>query len=161
LTSRSNHRPTSLSPSVRNTNNETQQTLSTSITNSTQNNNPTTQQQQQQQQQPTIFFVDKSFKLASVNKYLDMTIGITILAHFLETTLHAALNAAITIFGIGVGVGLILGDSCRAAAVLGSSNHHRHQSLDGVSSSSSSSTATNSQVFQPYTYTLSSDLPAQ
>jgi hypothetical protein len=164
LTSRWNHGPVPLSPSERNTINETQQTLSTSIPNNTPNNNPTTQQQQQQQQQPTVFFVDKSFKLASVNKYLDITIGITILAHFLETTLHAALNAAITIFGIGVGVGLILGDSCRAAAVLASSNHH-HQSLAGVSSSSSSSssssTATNSQLFQPYTYTLSSDLPAQ
>jgi hypothetical protein len=113
-------------------------------------------------QQSVLF--DERNKFASVNKYLDLTIGITILAHFLETTLHAALNAAITIFGLGVGVGLILGDSCRAA-VPGSNHNHN---LPGVSSSAPSPSSpynpASSQVFNPsstYTYTLSSDLPAQ
>ena len=42
--------------------------------------------------------------------YLDITLGLTVLAHLLETTLHAV----VAIFGIGVGVGLILGDSFRS-----------------------------------------------
>ncbi|KAG7342850.1 hypothetical protein IV203_020794 [Nitzschia inconspicua] len=43
--------------------------------------------------------------------YLDMTVGLAILVHLLETTLHVM----VAIFGIGVGVGLILGDSFRAS----------------------------------------------
>jgi hypothetical protein len=42
--------------------------------------------------------------------YVDITLGLTILTQLLETTLHVV----VAIFGIGVGVGLILGDSFRS-----------------------------------------------
>ncbi len=50
-----------------------------------------------------------------VRKYLDLVcIAVSVLCYWLETTM----NAALAIFGIGVGVGLVLGDSFRAALPL-------------------------------------------
>lgn len=90
------------------------------------------QQQQQRQQQPqaqqeperevVLPATDTSmssqkpmFVLRPVNKYIDIVcICISVLAYLLETTL----NAALAIFGIGVGVGLVLGDSFRATLPL-------------------------------------------
>jgi len=55
------------------------------------------------------------FVLRPVHKYVDLVcICISVLAYLLETTM----NAALAIFGIGVGVGLVLGDSFRAALPL-------------------------------------------
>jgi len=52
------------------------------------------------------------FVLRPVHRYLDLVcICLSVLAYLLETTM----NAALAIFGIGVGVGLVLGDSFRAA----------------------------------------------
>lgn len=55
------------------------------------------------------------FVLRPIHKYADLVcIGISVLAYLLETTM----NAALAIFGIGVGVGLVLGDSFRATLPL-------------------------------------------
>lgn len=55
------------------------------------------------------------FVLRPVHRYADLVcIGLSVLAYLLETTM----NAALAIFGIGVGVGLVLGDSFRAALPL-------------------------------------------
>lgn len=55
------------------------------------------------------------FVLRPVHRYVDLVcIGLSVLAYLLETTM----NAALAIFGIGVGVGLVLGDSFRAALPL-------------------------------------------
>eukprot|EP00531_Pseudo-nitzschia_arenysensis_P013663 CAMPEP_0116137300 /NCGR_PEP_ID=MMETSP0329-20121206/12178_1 /TAXON_ID=697910 /ORGANISM="Pseudo-nitzschia arenysensis, Strain B593" /LENGTH=199 /DNA_ID=CAMNT_0003632213 /DNA_START=239 /DNA_END=838 /DNA_ORIENTATION=- len=64
----------------------------------------------------TTSFSRKSlFVLRPVHKYVDLVcICISVLAYLLETTM----NAALAIFGIGVGVGLVLGDSFRAALPL-------------------------------------------
>ena len=52
------------------------------------------------------------FILRPVHRYVDLVcISLSVLAYLLETTM----NAALAIFGIGVGVGLVLGDSFRAA----------------------------------------------
>jgi len=86
---------------------------------------PPQQQQQQQQQQTKDKLV---LGLRPVHRYADLVcIGLSLLAYLLETTL----NAALAIFGIGVGVGLVLGDSFRAALPLmpahNNNNQHRHQ----------------------------------
>mmetsp|Transcript_26450 Transcript_26450/g.57964 ORF Transcript_26450/g.57964 Transcript_26450/m.57964 type:complete len:246 (+) Transcript_26450:243-980(+) len=55
------------------------------------------------------------FVLRPVHKYADLVcIALSVFAYLLETTM----NAALAIFGIGVGVGLVLGDSFRAALPL-------------------------------------------
>jgi len=55
------------------------------------------------------------FVLRPIHRYVDLVcIGLSVLAHLLETTM----NAALAIFGIGVGVGLVLGDSFRATLPL-------------------------------------------
>lgn len=55
------------------------------------------------------------FVLRPVQRYQDLVcIGLSVMAYLLETTM----NAALAIFGIGVGVGLVLGDSFRAALPL-------------------------------------------
>ena len=55
------------------------------------------------------------FVLRPVHKYLDLVcIALSVVAYLFETTM----NAALAIFGIGVGVGLVLGDSFRAALPL-------------------------------------------
>jgi hypothetical protein len=68
------------------------------------------------------------FVLRPVHRYVDLVcIGLSVLAYLLETTM----NAALAIFGIGVGVGLVLGDSFRAALPLLPSvqvpQHQQHQ----------------------------------
>lgn len=55
------------------------------------------------------------FVLRPVHRYVDLVcISLSVLAYLLETTM----NAALAIFGIGVGVGLVLGDSFRATLPL-------------------------------------------
>ena len=86
-------------------------------------------------------------------KYLDITLGLTILAHLLETTLHAV----VAIFGIGVGVGLIIGDSFRSnipAVTL---------TVDGTSRSSTDIAAamTRREVESPAFDASSNNMPAQ
>lgn len=55
------------------------------------------------------------FVLRPVHRYVDLVcICLSVVAYLLETTM----NAALAIFGIGVGVGLVLGDSFRAAIPL-------------------------------------------
>ena len=64
------------------------------------------------------------FVLRPVHKYVDLVcICISVLAYLLETTM----NAALAIFGIGVGVGLVLGDSFRAALPLLPAVQSQHQ----------------------------------
>jgi hypothetical protein len=66
--------------------------------------------------------------------YLDITFGLVILVHLLETTMHAI----VAIFGVGVGVGLILGDSFRAT-VSGNMDHETYESNHNASSAGSPS----------------------
>lgn len=64
------------------------------------------------------------FVLRPVHRYVDLVcIGLSVLAYLLETTM----NAALAIFGIGVGVGLVLGDSFRAALPMLPSVQLSHQ----------------------------------
>eukprot|EP00535_Pseudo-nitzschia_heimii_P005333 CAMPEP_0197179190 /NCGR_PEP_ID=MMETSP1423-20130617/4229_1 /TAXON_ID=476441 /ORGANISM="Pseudo-nitzschia heimii, Strain UNC1101" /LENGTH=223 /DNA_ID=CAMNT_0042629071 /DNA_START=201 /DNA_END=872 /DNA_ORIENTATION=+ len=69
------------------------------------------------------------FVLRPVHRYVDLVcIGLSVLAYLLETTM----NAALAIFGIGVGVGLVLGDSFRATlpllpSVQASQQQQQHQ----------------------------------
>jgi hypothetical protein len=106
----------------------------------------------QQQQEPlasSSFHSIPSRRQSSVLKpsriyYLDITFGLAILVHLLEVTLHAI----VAIFGIGVGVGLILGDTVRTSvptsrssnspsyasngnsnATLSGHHHHHHQGI--------------------------------
>lgn len=83
---------------------------------------PNGPQQLRQQQQQQDFLTSFSFhsipslRQSSVLKpsriyYLDITFGLAILVHLLEVTLHAI----VAVFGIGVGVGLILGDTVRTS----------------------------------------------
>jgi hypothetical protein len=79
------------------------------------------QQQQQQQQQKSASCL---LVLRPAHRYVDLVcIALSVLAYLLETTL----NAALAIFGIGVGVGLVLGDSFRAALPLMPAHHAQHQ----------------------------------
>mmetsp|Transcript_19546 Transcript_19546/g.48682 ORF Transcript_19546/g.48682 Transcript_19546/m.48682 type:complete len:190 (+) Transcript_19546:209-778(+) len=69
------------------------------------------------------------FVLRPVHKYVDLVcICISVLAYLLETTM----NAALAIFGIGVGVGLVLGDSFRAALPLLPAVQSQQQQQQGV-----------------------------
>lgn len=74
------------------------------------------------------------FVFRPVHKYLDLVcIALSVVAYLFETTM----NAALAIFGIGVGVGLVLGDSCRAAlpllpAVQQQQQHHQQQQGMGM-----------------------------
>jgi hypothetical protein len=82
---------------------------------------PRSQSQQQQQQQKSASCL---LVLRPVHRYADLVcIALSALAYLLETTL----NAALAIFGIGVGVGLVLGDSFRAALPLMPAHHAQHQ----------------------------------
>jgi hypothetical protein len=77
------------------------------------------QQQQHQKSSSSCLLV-----LRPVHRYADLVcIALSVLAYLLETTL----NAALAIFGIGVGVGLVLGDSFRAALPLMPAHHAHHQ----------------------------------
>jgi hypothetical protein len=89
-------------------------------------------------------------------KYLDITLGLTILAHLLETTLHAV----VAIFGIGVGVGLILGDTFRSniPAVTLTVDGRSRSSNDGNAAMRTSPSA--SSIESP-TFNVPNNLPPQ
>ncbi|VEU35374.1 unnamed protein product [Pseudo-nitzschia multistriata] len=96
------------------------------------------------------------FFLRPVHRYADLVcIALSVFAYLLETTL----NAALAIFGIGVGVGLVLGDSFRAALPLLPSV----QSVQGAGAAAPAAPQGagqgDSQVFRPRD--VSDLLPAQ
>ena len=74
-----------------------------------------------------------------VHRYADLVcIGISVLAYLLETTM----NAALAIFGIGVGVGLVLGDSFRAALPLMPAVQVPQQQQQSMAMANATTTAT-------------------
>jgi hypothetical protein len=79
------------------------------------------------------------FVLRPVHRYVDLVcIGLSVLAYLLETTM----NAALAIFGIGVGVGLVLGDSFRAALpMLPSAQAAQQQQQQGTAMTNSATMA--------------------
>eukprot|EP00536_Pseudo-nitzschia_multiseries_P005395 jgi/Psemu1/12487/gm1.12487_g len=96
--------------------------------------------------------------LRPVHKYVDLVcICLSVVAYLLETTM----NAALAIFGIGVGVGLVLGDSFRAALPLLPSvqaqqqqqhqQHHHQQQHQQTAAAGANGTAAPSEheVFLP------------
>lgn len=133
------------------------------------------QEQQQQQQQPqaqqeperevVLPATDTSmssqkpmFVLRPVHKYIDIVcICISVLAYLLETTL----NAALAIFGIGVGVGLVLGDSFRATLpLLPAVQASQQQQTAATTNINANSTMTASGV-QEMSRSVPNSLPAQ
>lgn len=130
---------------------------------SEQQNRETEQLQQQQQEEDVVIpatttsFSRKSlFVLRPVHKYVDLVcICISVLAYLLETTM----NAALAIFGIGVGVGLVLGDSFRAALPLLPAVQSQQQQQQGTGATTNTTQGGPIEIGMPRT--APNLLPAQ
>ena len=97
------------------------------------------------------------FVLRPVHRYVDLVcISLSVLAYLLETTM----NAALAIFGIGVGVGLVLGDSFRAALpLLPSVQSQQQQQGMAVANASTMAAQAGNEIMMPRS--VSNLLPAQ